>query len=241
MTRSRLNLAVAWAAATLCAHHAGAQSPASSPQPLPSRLPVAAPLAGPPTAPVAAPVAAPVSPEVPGAPEAASDLPAVRITGSALRRIDAETALPVTVLRRADIERSGARTTTELLQQLPQMQGYVRTTTVTGNDSFGYASASIHDLGDAYTLVLLNGLRVAPFAGQSASGALASVDLNTIPLAMVERIEVLNDGASALYGADALGGVVNIITRREGDANEATVGWTLPKGGAREWSKAART
>ncbi|MBI5925454.1 MAG: TonB-dependent receptor [Aquabacterium sp.] len=169
----------------------------------------------------------------------ADRLPAVQITGTALRRIDAESALPVTVIRRAEIDRSGARTTTELLQQLPAMQGAVPTTSVVGNDSRGYASVSIHDLGDAYTLVLLNGQRVAPFGGQLSSGALPGVDINTIPLAMVDRIEVLTDGASALYGADALGGVVNIITRRDGEANEATVGWTLPKGGGREWRASA--
>jgi iron complex outermembrane receptor protein len=169
----------------------------------------------------------------------AETLPAVRITGTSLRRIDAETALPVIVLRRADIERSGAKTTTELLQQLPVMQGVVPTTSVVGTDSKGYASVSIHDLGDAYTLVLLNGQRTAPFGGQLPNGALPSVDINTIPLAMVERIEVLTDGASALYGADALGGVVNIITRRDGGANEGTIGWTLPKGGAREWRASA--
>jgi iron complex outermembrane receptor protein len=169
----------------------------------------------------------------------AETLPAVRITGTSLRRIDAETALPVIVLRRADIERSGARTTTELLQQLPVMQGQALTSSVVGTDSKGYASVSIHDLGDQYTLVLLNGQRMAPFGGQLASGALSSVDINTIPLVMVERIEVLTDGASAIYGADALGGVVNIITRRDGDANEATIGWTLPKGGAREWRASA--
>lgn len=167
------------------------------------------------------------------------NLPEVRITGTSLRRIDAETALPVIVLRRADIERAGARTTTELLQQLPVMQGVVPTSAVVGTDSKGYASLSIHGLGDAYTLVLLNGQRVAPFGGQLASGALSSVDINTIPLAMVERIEVLTDGASAVYGADALGGVVNIITRRDGDANEATIGLSYPQGGAREWRASA--
>lgn len=167
-------------------------------------------------------------------------LPAIQITGTALRGANAQAAaLPVTVLGRADIERSGARSTTELLQQLPMMQGMTQTTSVVGNDSRGYASVSIHNLGDAYTLVLLNGQRVAPFGGQLSNGALSGVDINTIPLAMVERIEVLSDGASARYGADALGGVVNIITRRDGEANEVTVGVTWPRGGAREWRLSA--
>jgi iron complex outermembrane receptor protein len=212
MNRSTLPRAVAWAAATLCATLASAQAP-STPSTAPSTANAAV--------------------------DAPADLPEVRITGSALRRIDAETAVPVITVRRAEIERSGARTTAELLQQLPVMQGGIPVTAAVGNDSRGYTSVGIHDLSDSYTLVLLNGQRVAPFAGQAASGGLQGVDLNTIPLAMVERIEVLTEGASALYGADALGGVINIITRRDGDANEATVGWTLPKGGAREWRASA--
>jgi iron complex outermembrane receptor protein len=166
-------------------------------------------------------------------------LPALSVTGTALRRIDAETALPVTVIRRAEIERSGARDLAELLQRLPAMQGFAPATTVTGNDSHGYTSFSLHDLGDIYTLVLVNGQRVTPFGGQGANGGMAGVDAQTLPLAMIERIEVLTDGASALYGADALGGVVNLITRRDGDANEATAGWRQAKGGARTWSLSA--
>jgi len=166
-------------------------------------------------------------------------LPEVRVTGTAIGGLDREGALPLTVLDRADIERSGARDTAELLQRLPFVQGGVATVSAIGNDSHGYSSASLHDLGDAYTLILLNGQRTAPFAGQGANGAMAGVDLGTIPLAMVERIEVLRDGASALYGADALGGVINIITRRDEDANEASIGYTRARGGAREWRLSA--
>jgi iron complex outermembrane receptor protein len=166
-------------------------------------------------------------------------LPEVRVTGTAIGGLDREGALPLTVLDRADIERSGARDTAELLQRLPFVQGGVATVSAIGNDSHGYSSASLHDLGDAYTLILLNGQRTAPFAGQGANGAMAGVDLGTIPLAMVERIEVLRDGASALYGADALGGVINIITRRDEDANEASIGYTHARGGAREWRLSA--
>jgi iron complex outermembrane receptor protein len=212
MNRSCQPQAVAWAVALLCALMAAGGHAQ--------------------TAAVHAPVSAPD-----GAAEAS--LPAVRITGTALRRIDAETAAPMIVLRRAEIERGGARTVTEVLQQLPLMQGMVQTTSVVGQDTRGYASVSLHDLGDAYTLVLLNGQRLAPFGGQLHNGALPGVDLNTLPLAMVERIEVMSDGASAVYGADALGGVVNIVTRRDGDANEATVGWSWPRGGAREWRASA--
>ena len=111
-----------------------------------------------------------------------------------------------TVIRRAEIDRSGARTTTELLQQLPAMQGVVPTSSVVGSDSRGYASVSIHDLGDAYTLVLLNGQRVAPFGGQLSSGALSGVDINTIPLAMVDRIEMLTRPYLYQFRYQLLGG-----------------------------------
>lgn len=215
MNRSCPLTAVAWALAVLCASMATGASAQIAAMPAPPSAPALTDLSG-------------------------DRLPAIQITGSALRGSDAQTAaVPVTVLGRADIERSGARTTTELLQQLPMMQGMVQTSSVVGNDSRGYASVSIHNLGDAYTLVLINGQRVAPFGGQLSNGALSGVDINTIPLAMVERIEVLTDGASALYGADALGGVVNIITRRDGEANEATAGVTWPRGGAREWRLSA--
>jgi iron complex outermembrane receptor protein len=175
-------------------------------------------------------------------------LPEVRVTGSALpprEARDDDTAQPVIVLRQADIARSGATTVAELLQQLPAMQGAVPLSAVSGNETRGYAGVSLHDLGDGYTLVLLNGRRVAPFAGQTPNGALSGVDLNTIPLAMVARIEVLSDGGSALYGADAIGGVVNIVTRPTADddapVNEAETGWTWPRGGAREWRASAYT
>lgn len=217
MNRSCPLTAVAWALAVLCA----ALATGASAQ----------------TAPLPAPIPTPAGP---ARDQPADHLPVIQITGTALRGTDAQAAaVPVIVLGRADIERSGARTTTELLQQLPVMQGMTQTTSVVGNDSRGYASVSIHNLGEAYTLVLLNGQRVAPFGGQLTNGALSGVDINTIPLAMIERIEVLTDGASALYGADALGGVVNIITRRDGEANEATAGVTWPRGGAREWRLSA--
>ncbi len=163
MNRSCPLTAVAWALAVLCASLATGASAQTAP--IPASIPAPAGRAG---------------------DQPADHLPAIQITGTALRGTDAQAAaVPVTVLGRADIARSGARTTTELLQQLPVMQGMTQTTSVVGNDSRGYASVSIHNLGDAYTLVLLNGQRVAPFGGQLSNGALSGVDINTIPLAMV--------------------------------------------------------
>lgn len=162
-------------------------------------------------------------------------LPEVRVTGSALPRASTDSALPLTVLTRSDIERSGARSTTELLQNLPMVQGVTRQASAVGPETQGFAGVSIHDLGEPYTLVLLNGHRVVSFGGQTLLGAMNGIDLNTLPLAAVERIELLSTGASAVYGADAIGGVINVITRRGTDLSEGTVGLTLPRDGGREW------
>lgn len=158
----------------------------------------------------------------------------VEITGSAVRRVDAETALPVQVFRRADIERSGATSVAEFIQALPAIQGFTNEAAAVGGGGVGYSGASVHDIGEDRTLVLLNGRRLANFAGQYITGALAGIDLNTIPLASIERVEVLTDGASALYGADAIAGVVNFITRRDFTEGNLEVGLSAPRGGARE-------
>ncbi len=167
------------------------------------------------------------------------NLPEVRITGSSLPRTDRQTALPLTIITRDEIQRSGARSTVDVLQSLPMSQGATRQASAIGPQTQGFAGVSLRDLGEQYTLVLLNGHRVATFAGQTLLGAMTGVDLNTLPLSAIERIEVLSDGASALYGADAIAGVVNIITRRGLEINEATAGVSWPRGGAHEWRVSA--
>jgi iron complex outermembrane receptor protein len=163
-----------------------------------------------------------------------ADVQRVEITGSAVRRIAAEGALPVQTFTRAQIEQSGATSLAEFVQSLPAMHGFTNDAASVGGGGTGFAGASLHNLGEGRTLVLLNGRRLAPFAGQTLTGAFAGVDLNTIPLAAVERIEVLADGASALYGADAVAGVVNVVTRRHyGDAR-IDAGVSAPAGGAQE-------
>ncbi|AKJ27957.1 iron complex outermembrane recepter protein [Caldimonas brevitalea] len=158
----------------------------------------------------------------------------VEITGSAVRRIQGETALPVQVINRQEIERTGATSTAELIQSLPSMQTFTNEATSVGGGGNGFSGASIHGLGEDKTLVLLNGRRVATFAGQELTGELAGVDLNVIPLAAIERIEVLTDGASALYGADAVGGVINFITKKDSTEGNFMFGASLPKDGGRE-------
>ena len=161
-------------------------------------------------------------------------LPRVEVTGSSVRRINGESALPVLVIRREDINRSGATSTSELLQRLPAMQRGVGDAVASGPGTYGFTGASLHGMGDARTLVLLNGRRLAQFGGQTLTGAAAAVDLSTIPLHSIERVEVLTDGASSIYGADAIAGVVNIITQRNAKLADVTVGFSAPRGGGQE-------
>jgi iron complex outermembrane receptor protein len=162
------------------------------------------------------------------------DTQRVEITGSAVRRIQAEGALPVQVLRREDIDRTGATSVSDLIQSLPAMQNFTNEGAAVGGGGNGFSGASIHNLGETRTLVLLNGRRLATFAGQAITGALAGIDLNTIPLASIERVEVLTDGASALYGADAIGGVINFITRKNFTDGAIAIGYSAPRSGAQE-------
>ena len=158
----------------------------------------------------------------------------VEITGSAIRRIQVEGALPVITISREQIERSGATSAADLLQALPSMQGFTNEGAAVGGGGNGFSGASLHNLGETRTLVLLNGRRLATFAGQFITGGLAGIDLNAIPISSIERVEVLADGASALYGADAIGGVVNFITKKNSQGININAGGTWPKGGARE-------
>ncbi|MEY8689186.1 MAG: TonB-dependent receptor plug domain-containing protein [Leptothrix sp. (in: b-proteobacteria)] len=164
----------------------------------------------------------------------AQSLERVEITGSAIRRIQAETALPVQIIKRTDIQASGASSTVDLLQKLPAIQNSITEADTVGGSGGGFAGVSLHNLGENRTLVLLNGHRIASYGGQDLLGGLAAIDLNTIPLAAIERVELLTDGASAIYGSDAIGGVVNFITRRRSEEGEATIGFSVPRGGARE-------
>jgi iron complex outermembrane receptor protein len=165
----------------------------------------------------------------------AQEVQRVEITGSAIKRVDAEGSLPVQIIQRADIERTGATSVVELIQRLPAMMGATGEAASVGGGGGGFAGASVHNIGETRTLVLLNGRRLAQFGGQTLTGFGAAIDLNTLPLSAIERIEVLTDGASALYGSDAVAGVVNFITRRNSTEGELMVGYSDPRGkGAEE-------
>lgn len=169
------------------------------------------------------------------------NLERVEITGSSVKRIEKESALPVQIIRKEEIERSGAKSVAELIQNLPSMQGFTSITESVGASGNGFAGASIHNLGETRTLVMLNGRRIATFAGQTLTGALAGIDLNTISIAAVERIEILTDGASALYGSDAIGGVVNFILKKTFNGGEVSAGYTAPQQKGAEESRVSAT
>lgn len=160
--------------------------------------------------------------------EAEDELQEIVITGTSIIRAQAEGAVPVQVFGAEEIRRTGTTSVMDFVQQVPAMQGFEPITDSVGGTGGGVSTASIHGVGSQYTLVLLNGRRVAP----ADSGT--TIDLNTIPLAAVERIEVLTDGASALYGADAIAGVVNFILKRGESPLTVDVRGSLPEHGAAE-------
>jgi hypothetical protein len=141
----------------------------------------------------------------------------VEITGSSIKRIAAEGALPVEIITRKELERQGIATAEQLIMQLNingngvdnlASNSDVAAGSSRGNN--GLSAANLRMQGAAATLVLLNGRRVA-VAGLSGG----VVDLQQIPFSAVERVEILKDGASSLYGTDAIGGVINFITRKD--------------------------
>ena len=153
----------------------------------------------------------------------------VEITGSAIKRIASEGALPVQVISRKEIDRSGVTSTVDLLQNLAAVQGGTVEAGSIGGGGGGVATVSLHNLGEDRTLVLLNGRRLVGEGG-------GAVDLSMVPLSIIERVEVLTDGASAIYGSDAVAGVVNFITKRNYSDGNITLSASRPQkeGGAEQ-------
>jgi iron complex outermembrane recepter protein len=140
----------------------------------------------------------------------------IEITGSSIKRIDAETAVPVQVITRQDIQKSGATNVEQLMQTISAAasSGAFASNASSGATTGSLSSISLRGLTSLRTLVLLNGRRIAPY-GVGFVGDSVSVDVNSIPIAAIERVEILKDGASAIYGSDAVAGVVNFILRRD--------------------------
>jgi iron complex outermembrane receptor protein len=150
--------------------------------------------------------------------DAAPAMQRVEITGSSIKRVAKEGALPVQIINYDTIEKSGITSTEQLVRSL-SANGTGADNMASGNNVFGADAdrvsggasyASLRGLGPNSTLVLLNGRRIATF-GASAK----AVDLNSIPLGAIQRVEILKDGASAIYGTDAIGGVINFILRTD--------------------------
>jgi iron complex outermembrane receptor protein len=150
--------------------------------------------------------------QTPPAAQGPAPLAEIVVTGSNIRRVDTETASPIQIVSQEEIQRTGKTTLAEYLQTLTaDGQGAVMKTFGTGFAGGG-AGISLRGLGAGSTLVLLNGRRIAPY-GLADDGQKVFTDLSVIPLETVERVEVLKDGASAIYGSDAIAGVVNVILK----------------------------
>ncbi|MDX1459719.1 MAG: TonB-dependent receptor [Xanthomonadales bacterium] len=153
----------------------------------------------------------------------AYELRRISVTGSRLRRTDWEGSLPVTTITREMIENSGETSTADLLRNLSfNVAGSFRPQS--GSSAQGVSELNLRAIGANRTLVLVDGKRLpkSPYTGNTQ-------DLNIIPLAAIERIEILSDGASAIYGSDAIGGVVNIITRSDYSGYDIKVGYGQPE------------
>jgi len=143
----------------------------------------------------------------------------IEVTGSNIKRIEGETGLPVTIITREQLEQQGIVTAMEAIERLSSNSsiGGINLSGSIGGTAVGFAAASLRGLGSNRTLVLLNGRRLANTAFDGAS-----VDINAIPLSAVERVEILSDGASAIYGTDAIAGVINFILRKDFTGAEAS-------------------
>ena len=159
----------------------------------------------------------------------------ISVTGTNIRRVDTETASPVQVISREEIDRSGLTTISEVIRVLPVNNNGTISEGFTNGFAAGSSGVSMRGLGVGATLVLLNGRRLSPY-GLADDGQRTFVDLNQIPFDAVERIEVLKDGASAIYGSDAIAGVINVILKSEytGFSANGSVG-TSYKGDANQY------
>ncbi len=156
--------------------------------------------------------------EAPAPATTAAPVEEVVVTGSRLQTPNELSISPITTVSAADIQATGLTRVEDVLNNLPQVFAAMNSTTSNGAD--GTASVDLRGLGPQRTLVLVDGLRLGP---GSATGGRNYSDINQIPAALIERVEVLTGGASAVYGADAVAGVVNFIlnTHFEGIKIEA--------------------
>jgi outer membrane receptor protein involved in Fe transport len=146
----------------------------------------------------------------------------IEVTGSRIRRVDAEDASPVITLDREAIEKTGKLTIGDLVQELPNIAGAATNPQVNNGGGTGASTIDLRGFGSERTLVLVNGRRVV-HQGGTDGGA----DVNAIPASAVERIEVLTVGASSVYGSDAVAGVVNFIMRKDFEGMQASIDYGI--------------
>jgi len=154
----------------------------------------------------------------------ATNLDRIEVTGSRIRRVDAENASPVVTIDRAAIEKTGKLTLGDLIQELPNIAGAATNPQVNNGGGTGASVIDLRGLGSTRTLTLIDGHRIL------------NNDVNAIPASAVERIEVLTVGASSVYGSDAIAGVVNFIMRKDFQGLEATFNYGLSSRGDGERS-----
>ncbi len=158
--------------------------------------------------------------------QGAQKLERVEVVGSAIKRTNAEGVSPVEVLSRKQIERTGATSVNELLRSIPSIdifdQGELASNSPAGS---GTANIAMRGLSSSEVLVLVNGRRMPVNALYDSSGAGAAFDINSLPIGAIERVEILKDGGSALYGADAIAGVINFVTKTDYQGIEASGSW----------------
>lgn len=147
----------------------------------------------------------------------------VEVTGSNIKRTDSEGPAPVEVITREDIQRTGRPNIAEVLRTLPINTGGSFGESFSNSFAPGASGISLRGLGQKATLVLINGRRTASY-GNAQNLQDTFVDLNSIPTEAIERVEILKDGASAIYGSDAIAGVVNIILRKDYQGLEGSIG-----------------
>jgi len=150
--------------------------------------------------------------------QTAPETETIEVTGSRIKNADAASANPITVVTSEDIAKTEAVTVEQFLRKLPDVDFTGGLSQNDNNGGYGASNLGLRNLGPQRTLILVNGQR---FVNTDSNASATAVDLNNIPTSMIDRIEILRDGASSAYGADAVGGVINIITKQHYNGVEA--------------------
>jgi outer membrane cobalamin receptor len=161
--------------------------------------------------------------DAPEATDTAAPQEELVVTGSLIQRPDLETASPVTLIGKQEIELQQVTTAEELIRTLPSVRPSIGPAVNNGGD--GSATINLRGIGDNRTLVLLDGRRIVPF------GLNGVTDTNVIPIGLIERVDVVTGGASSVYGADAVAGVVNFITKRDFSGFQADASYRISEQG----------